>query len=195
MLTIPYGSCVSWSVPPELNNSFNQWFGWLQRKVTGQEQTHASMIMTPHIERGPNWYYEYELSVTARINQMTPNNWNVIFDILAPVEIKQKALEKLIDDTYGDVYAIWQTLIFLVRRVIEEFGGDGRRIWNPFPWLGICSEGMYKYLFELAVEMNWTDLQMYMREWSPDVFHAGDARKVLDWMVEHGYAKIIWPET
>lgn len=44
----------------------------------------------------------------------------------------------------------------------------------------------------IAIAMNWQDLIEYMNEWSPDVFHSGDARIVLNWMVDHGYAKIIW---
>lgn len=190
-MEIPYGSCVSWRVPPELNGLYERIFGILQNKVTGMPETHSSMIMSKYPEK-EGWYYEYELTVTARVSTFTPGEYNTIFDILAPLEVKVEAMEKLRKDTEGDFYGIMQTFIFLVRRVIEECGGDGRRIWNPFPWLGICSEGQYDYLMNIAIAMNWQDLIEYMNEWSPDVFHSGDARIVLNWMVDHGYAKIIW---
>lgn len=190
-MEIPYGSCVSWRVPPELNGLYERIFGILQNKVTGMPETHSSMIMSKYPEK-EGWYYEYELTVTARVSTFIPGEYNTIFDILAPLEVKVEAMEKLRKDTEGDFYGIMQTFIFLVRRVIEECGGDGRRIWNPFPWLGICSEGQYDYLMNIAIAMNWQDLIEYMNEWSPDVFHSGDARIVLNWMVDHGYAKIIW---
>jgi len=193
MIEIPYGSCVSWKVPPKLNGFFEKIFGWLQNKVTGMSETHSSMIMSKYQEIEK--YYEYELTVTARISTFKENQFTTIFDILAPLDVKVAALEQLREDTEGDFYGILQTLIFLVRRIIEEFGGDGRRIWNPFPWLGICSEGQYNYLMDVAIIMDWQDLIEFMNQWSPDVFHSGDSRIVLDFMVSKGYAKIIYPET
>jgi len=193
-LDIPYGSCVSWKVPPELNGLIEHIFGVLQNKVTGEPETHSSMIMSKYPEK-EGWYYEYELTVTARISTFTPGQFNTIYDILAPLEVKVESMEALRGKTEGDIYGILQTSIFLVRRIIEECGGDGRKIWNPFGFLGICSEGQYNYLMGTAVAMNWQDLIDYMNEWNPDVFHAGDARLVLDWMVDHGYARKIWPET
>ena len=193
MQDIPYGSCVSWRVPPELNGFFERVFGVVQNKVTGMPETHSSMIMSKYPEK-EGWYYEYELTVTARVSTFKPGQYNTVFDILAPLDVKVEAMEKLRKDTEGDFYGILQTTIFLVRRVIEECGGDGRRIWNPFSWLGICSEGQYDYLMNIAIAMNWTDLRAYLEQWSPDVFHSGDARIVLDWMVDHGYAIKIWGE-
>jgi hypothetical protein len=193
-MEIPYGSCVSWRVPPKLNGFFEKIFGWLQNKVTGMPETHSSMIMSKYIEIN-NRYYEYELTVTARVSTFTPGQFTTIYDILAPLEIKVSAMERLRKETEGNFYAIWQTVIFLVRRILEEFGKDGRRIWNPLKWLGICSEGQYKYLYFIAESMKWYDLTHFMDQWNPDVFHAGDARIVLDWMVIRGYAKIIYPTT
>jgi len=189
---IPYGSAVSWRVPPKYNGFFEKIFGYLQIWVTGQPETHCSMIMSEYKEK-PGWNYEYELSITARIAEFTLNPYCTIFDILAPIEIKVAAMEKLISTTYGNFYGLPQTLIFLVRRIIELCGGNGKKIWNPFSWLGICSEGKYLYLYEIAKLMEWQDLTDYMDQWNPQVFHSGDARKVLDYMVLACYAKIIYP--
>jgi len=41
--------------------------------------------------------------------------------------------------------------------------------------------------------MNWQDLTSYLDRWNPDVFHSGDARHVLNFMVIEQYAKIIYP--
>lgn len=190
MPELPYGSCVSWRIPPAKNGFFEKVFGYLQNAFTNAPETHASMIMSKYPEL-PDTYYEYELSVTARINDFKYNPNSTVFDILAPTEVKVWALDQLIKETYGDVYGLLQTIVFAVRWTIEKFGGDGRRIWNPFPWLGICSEGMYRYLYYVADNMHWADLVDYLEEWSPDVFHAGDARLVLEFMVEKNYAKII----
>lgn len=190
-MEIPYGSCVSWKVPPELNGFFERIFGVLQNKVTGKPETHSSMIMSKYPEK-LGWYYEYELTVTSRISTFTPGQHSTVFEILAPLSVRVAAMEKLRHNTEGDFYGILQTFIFLVRRIIEEFGGDGRKIWNPFPWLGICSEGQYNYLMDIAMAMGWQDLIDYMNEWNPDVFHSGDARLVLDFMVSKGYAEKIW---
>ena len=189
---IPYGSCVSWRVPPEYNDFFERIFGWLQNKVTGMPETHSSMIMSSYPEKGEEWYYEYELSTTARISEFHKNEFNTVYDILAPLNKKVIVLELLIDDTKGDLYGFMQTFVFLVRAVIERFGKDGRRIWNPFSWLGICSEGMYNYLYGLGILMEWKDLTDYMDQWNPESFHSGDSRIVLNYMVEKGYAKKIW---
>ncbi len=189
-MIIPYGSCVSWRIPPELNGFFEKVFGWLQNKITGEPETHCSMTMSEYPE--VNAYYEYELSVTGRISIFHIGEYNTVYDILAPVNMKAAALTLLINNTKGDFYGFLQTTIFLVRFIIEKFGGDGRRIWNPFPWLGICSEGMYSYLYRLGRLMDWKDLTDFMDQWSPDVFHSGDARVVLDFMVEKGYARKIW---
>lgn len=192
---IPYGSVVSWRVPPKYNRFFEKIFGYLQIWITGCPETHCSMIMSPYWEKGDNWYYEYELSITARINEMQPNAFCTIFDILIPQEIKVAAMEKLITDTYGNLYGLPQTLIFLVRSVIEYFGYNGKKIWNPFSFLGICSEGGYSYLYEIARLMNWQDLASYLDRWNPDVFHSGDMRQVLNFMVIEQYAKIIYQQT
>jgi hypothetical protein len=192
-MEIPYGSCVSWRVPPRLNGFFEKIFGWLQNKVTGMPETHSSMIMSKYIEK-PNWYYEYELTITARISTFAAGKYTTIFDILAPVDVKVAAMEKLRAQTEGDVYGILQTSIFLVRALIEYFGGDGRRIWNPFGFLGICSEGQYMYLYDIAETMQWYDVVNVMKMWNPDVFHAGDARKILNYMVSKGHANIIFGE-
>jgi len=192
-MEIPYGSCVSWRVPPKLNGFFERIFGWLQNRVTGMLETHSSMIMSRYIEK-ENSYYEYELTVTARISEFIPGQYNTIYDILAPTEIKLSSLEKLRHQTEGNVYGILQTSIFLIRALYEKFGKDGRRIWNPFSFLGICSEGQYRYLYDIANSMAWYDLTHFMDQWNPDVFHAGDARIVLDFMVSKGYAQIIWGE-
>ena len=190
MIEIPYGSCVSWRIHPTKNGFFEKIFGYLQNGFTDGPETHASMIMSQYIEL-PDTYYEYELSTTARINDFRYNPNSTVFDILAPTEIKVQALDRLKRETYGNVYGFLQTLIFGVRWTIEKFGGDGRRIWNPFPWLGICSEGMYRYLYYVADSMNWIDLINYLEEWSPDVFNSNDARRVLNFMLERNYSKII----
>lgn len=190
-MEIPYGSCVSWRVPPKLNGFFERIFGWLQNRVTGMMETHSSMIMSKYIEK-PRWYYEYELTVTARISTFTPGQYNTVFDILAPLEVKVDSMEKLRAQTEGDVYGILQTSIFLVRALYEKLGKDGRKIWNPFGFLGICSEGQYKYLYDIAESMKWYEVTNFMNQWNPDVFHAGDARIVLDYMVSKGHAEIIY---
>lgn len=190
-ILIPYGSAVSWRVPPKLNSLFERLFGYLQNWVTGLPETHSSMIMSKYEEK-VGWYYEYELTVTARISTFSPNEFTTIFDILAPTEIKLNSLEKLRTQTEGNIYGFLQTSIFLIRALLEKFGKDGRKIYNPLGFLGICSEGQYNYLYDIADNMKWYDLTHYLDQWNPDVFHAGDARKVLDYMVLKGYAKKIF---
>lgn len=195
-LFFPFGSCVSWRIPPANNDSvYICFFGHAQRLCTKGDETHSSMLMSPYYENrlveNINASYEYELSVTARINIFRYNPNSTVFDILAPTVVKAEVLNKLIHDTYGDVYAIWQTVMTGVRGIIEKFGIDARRLWNPFSWKGYCSEGMYTFLFGVAEKMKWQDLMDYMKEWNKDVFNSHDARLVLDFMVEKGYAIII----
>jgi hypothetical protein len=154
-------------------------------------ETHSSMVMSRYVEK-ENSYYEYELTITARISEFIPGQYNTIYDILAPTEAKLNSLEKLRHQTEGDVYGILQTTIFLVRALYEKFGKDGRKIWNPFGFLGICSEGQYRYLYDIAETMKWYEVTNFMNQWNPDVFHAGDARIVLDYIVSKGHAKVIW---
>ena len=186
---IPYGSCIVWAVPPSLNGFVEKIFGFLQNFFTGQPETHASMVMSEYPEK-PGEYYEYEISVTARITLFGyPHTYADVYDILAPETIKVEAMTKLIRETRGKVYGFLQTFIFIVRWVLEKFGRDGRRLWNPFRFLHICSEGQYMYLYDIAERMDWRRVLLFMRQWKPDVFHAGDCRTVLDFLVLEGYAK------
>ena len=61
MTEIPYGSCVSWRIPPAQNGFFEKIFGYLQNGFTDGPETHSSMIMSKYPEI-PDMYYEYELS-------------------------------------------------------------------------------------------------------------------------------------
>ena len=189
MTQIPYGSVVSWKVPPKNNSFLIKIFGYLQFLFTDGKETHSSIIMSRYPE--VDAYYEYELSVTARINVFHPNKNATVFEILAPLELKIGSLSYLIKKTYGDIYALWQTPMFAVRKLVELLGFDGRRLWNPFSWLGICGEGVYEYLYRIAIEESWVDLMEYMNEWNPDLFNSHDTRLVLDYMVSKNYGKVI----
>lgn len=189
MKEIPYGSCVSWRVPPEQNGFVEKIFGYLQNFFTGKPETHCSMIMSKYPEIGD--YYEFEQSVTARINVFIDNPNCTVYDVLAKQGTKEFALEAIRQATYGEVYGIAQTFIFVLRWLLEKFGINGKRLWNPFGKLSVCSEAMWLYLASVAFIESWDDLKAYLDEWNPNTFHSGDAREVLDWMVNKDYAKII----
>jgi len=95
---IPYGSCVSWRIPPDQNEFFKRNFGHLQNIIARGPETHSSMIMSEYREI-QDAYYEYELSVTARINIYQYNPNSTVFDILAAQAVKVNALESLRRDT------------------------------------------------------------------------------------------------
>jgi len=57
MIDIPYGSCVSWRIPPAKNGFFEKIFGYLQNAFTDAPETHVSMIMSKYPEL-PDTYYE-----------------------------------------------------------------------------------------------------------------------------------------
>jgi len=138
-------------------------------------------------------YYEYEITITARISTFSWNKNATVFDILCPEQVKVNALERLRQKSQGDFYALWQTPYFLVRGVLERIFSqyDFRRLPNFMGWLRICSEGGYEHLRSIAIDMDWYDLIDKLNEWLPNTFHSGDAREVLDWMVSHNYARII----
>ncbi|GJQ43800.1 MAG: hypothetical protein JETCAE03_32980 [Ignavibacteriaceae bacterium] len=190
MMEIPYGSPVRWAVRPQDLKGYEKVFDILQNKITGYPETHYSTILSKYSER-PGWYYEYELSVTARINQFYPNKNAKIYDLLAPIEVKQQVLIPNIKETYGKVYGLWQTPYFGIRRLAEEAGWPkypGKQIPNLMAWLGICSEHGFVYLYGTSEIMGWYDVTNYMsRRWTKDTFHSGDAGLVLDYMEERGH--------
>ena len=188
IMKIPYGSCVSWRIPPAQNGFIDKIFGYLQNLFTNCEETHCSIIMSEYPENDA--YYEFEQSVTARINIYDGNPNSTVFDIKAGWLEKEIVLETMIKNI-GQVYGFAQTLIFIVRWLLELVGIDGRRLWNPLGFLSICSEATYYYLADLAEIMQWSDLRDYLKEWNPNTFHSGDFREVLDWMVERNYAQKI----
>jgi len=138
-------------------------------------------------------YYEYEITITARIATFSGNPYATVFDILCPESIRVDSIERLRKDSEGDFYALWQTPYFLVRGVLERIfpKHNFKRMPNFMGWLRICSEGGYERLMYIAERMQWYDLTNKLKEWRPNTFHSGDAREVLDWMVEHKYARII----
>lgn len=140
-----------------------------------------------------NTYYEYEITVTARISTYSYNPHATVYEILCPESIRVDSIEALRHASEGSFYALWQTPYFVVRGLLERTfpKHDFRRMPNFMGWLWICSEGGYNHLMYIAERMQWSDLIAKLKEWRPDTFHSGDAREVLDWMVVHGYARII----
>jgi len=194
MIDIPYGSCISWRIPPARNGFIEKIFGYLQNFFTGYPETHCSKTMSKYPEIDA--YYEYEQSTTARINVYNGNPNSTVFDILAEEETKVRVLENMIRENYGNVYGIAQTSVFGVRWLFEKlhigWWNFGKQLPNPLGFLSICSKEGYLYLYGVGLGEGWHDLVAYLGQGSADAFHSGDFREVLDWMVERNYAvKII----
>lgn len=189
---IPFGSIVSWRIPPTDLSFPNNVFNYAQLYFNESPETHASIIMHEMINWPIKKWYEFESSNITRINRYSFNSNSTIFDINVPFDIKAKIIEKLLNQHYGKLYAIPQTFYFIIRWAAKKFGIDARRWPNPFHWGKICSELVYDYLLEIAIEMKWYDLENLLKEWRPDNFHAGDVRFVLNWMLTKQYASIIY---
>jgi len=190
--TIPFGSVVSWRIPPADLPFPNNVFDYAQLYFNESPETHASITMHEMLNWPIKKWYEFESSDTTRINRFSINPNSTIFDIFAPFDVKAKVIEKLLNAHYGKLYAIPQTFYFMVRWAAKKVGLDARKWINPFHWGKICSELVYDYLWEIAIEMKWYDLENLLSQWRADNFHAGDVRFVLNWMVTRHYAIIIY---
>lgn len=190
--TIPFGSVVSWRINPKDLTFPENLFDYAQNFFTKMPETHASIILTPLVNWPIPTWYEYEASNTTRINLYNITPVSSIFNINAPEDVKIKIMQKLITNTYGKIYAIPQTLYFIIRWAVEGIGLDPRKWINPFHWGKICSELVYDYLFDLSQEMKWYDLEDQLKQWRPDNFHAGDVRVILNWMEKHSYSNLIY---
>jgi len=190
--SFPFGSVISWRINPKDLTFPENIFDYAQNFFTKMPETHTSILMHKMEDWPYDMWYEFEASITVRINTYTQNLNSSIFDIKAPEDVKIKVIDKLRKEHYGKIYALPQTFYFIVRWAAEGVGLDPRRWINIFHWNKICSELVYDYLYEISQEMKWFDLEMKLNEWKPDNFHAGDTRVILNWMSYRKYATLIY---
>ena len=184
----PYGSVLSWRVPPDKNKFFTRVFGKLQLIFTGRKETHSSILLDKTID---DKYYEFESSKTTRIALFEGNEYVNIFDIKAPEQIKREIINELIKEEFGKIYGLVQTVYFVFRWFMEKLHIDVRRWINPFGFLSICSKLVYLYLLRLSLKMEWDDLTMFLLKWNKNTCHSGDIRIILNFMVGKDYAEHI----
>lgn len=190
---IPNGSVLSWSVPPSELKGFEKFFNILQNYFTERPETHASIIVQKLSEYGDDVWLDFEASNTVRFTLYSQNKNSVIFDILAPDNIKFDTIKMLRNLHFGKIYDIFQTIFFLFMWAFKKIGINTRKWKNPFALYGlICSELVYLYLWNISLHMGWDDLMDYLSKWNSNNFHAGDVRVVLDWMIKRGYARLIF---
>jgi len=185
-MIIPFGSILSWSVPPKLNGWFTMILGYAQNFFTKMKETHASIVLD---NSELLWaHYEFEATTSTRVSLFRGNKYAIGFTVEAPDKLKVQAIREL-EPFLGRIYGIVQNLWFIGRWFFELFGLDVRRWWNPlgFFWL-ICSELVFRYLHRVAELAEWGDLILYLDQWKPNNVHAGDIRIILDFMVEHKYS-------
>ena len=186
---IPFGSILSWSVPPKLNGFFVMILGYAQNFFTKRKETHASIILDYSDRLKAN--YEFEATTTTRISLYRGSEYVIAFTVEAPDEIKAQAIRDF-EPFLGRIYGIVQNLWFIERWFFELFKLDIRRWRNPLGWFWlICSELVFRYLYRVAELMKWGDLLLYLDQWKPDNVNSGDIRIIMDKMVELKYSKSI----
>lgn len=190
-----YGSVISWAIPPA-NLSFpNNIFDYAQVYLTGEKETHSSILLDRQAYFEGNIYvkkdlfYEYEASTTTRVNIFRGNQYATVYGINAPRSILEPTINYLIEKYYGRIYNFPQLAYFVFRRIMESLSIDVRRWYNPLGlFFLICSELVYYYLEIIAHGMNWLDLLEYLHQWRANNYSSGDNKNVLLFMINKNYA-------
>ena len=165
---------------------------WLQRWVSNTIYSHVSIIAG--YNRNIGKLMEFDASYFVRFRSFEhrrPEHMDILA-VNATREIKVQALINVIDAYEGMSYGYIQWLTTALRFLFEWMGFKGVKSWNIlWGWGVFCSELVYYYLMEIAIQMEvsdeppnkrmqWHLIKRHLLTFNPDIFVPQDIIDMVD---------------
>ncbi len=153
-------------------------FETAQRFFTGMLYTHAAIGFGE--VTGYESVFEALFAIAITPFERTRNNTDIDFEVWSLKGVPREHIDAAIHNAYlrfaGEEYGFFQILWFIYRWLNAKLGRDVRKEGNWFPDHLICSEVVYKFLWDVSADA--PSLRTKLNEWNSNSFHAGDVHTV-----------------
>lgn len=161
-------------------------FTKLQRFITGKNVTHSFVILDQYYDDFQ--MLDARMSVTLCPLQLINHPGNDVWLYRINVsEDKSYNLRKLLYTAYiGESYGFKQLLWFVWRRINEIL--FKRNMKNKSNWFEngiLCSEIVWNTLYNCSFYNGLEKIKDYLFEYTPNSFHSGDCKELLDTLVSN----------